>query len=315
MNLSHYKFDLPNELIAIKPSKRKLMVVGDSIRHMTIPDLLKFDIDLVVYNDSKVVPSVLNGKRVAKNGDTPVEVILLKNLYGNVYDTITNPSNSIKVEDVIKISKKCSGEVIDRTTPRARTIAFNKDNMRSRAQVMVFKYSDYSKVNFSLNTVDGSIVATGNRLNKITMLKMKLQNTEFIPITAHLDLGSIRPILTDDLSRHNQDFEWIDIKNVEKINNSKNRLVMGTNVLRFLEGSIEIDGQVREQRGLHNSFIYYPHTSVFDYLLCQFHFPCSLQMITAAAFAGYERLMEAYRIGVEKGYTWGPWGDSVLFIK
>jgi S-adenosylmethionine:tRNA ribosyltransferase-isomerase len=170
---------------------------------------------------------------------------------------------------------------------------------------------------------EGAVVApsAGLHFSKILMKKMEIKGVNFAEITLHAGLGNFRNIEVEDLSKHKTDSEELIItqEEADKVNRTKEKgkkvCAVGTTVIKGLESSVAVAGYLKPYKGWTNIFIYPPHPFyIADCMVTNFHLPQSSIMMIAAAFAGYDFLMEAYREAIKEKYKFFTYGDAMLIL-
>jgi S-adenosylmethionine:tRNA ribosyltransferase-isomerase len=170
---------------------------------------------------------------------------------------------------------------------------------------------------------EGAVAAptAGLHFSRQLMKRLELKGIDFAEITLHVGLGNFRTIEVEDLTKHKIDSEevLIDEYNAGIINkakeNKKKIVSVGTTTMKALETAVSISGKVKPYKGWTNKFIFPPYDfSVADALITNLHLPQSPMMMMAAAFAGYEFLMESYKEAINEKYKFFTYGDAMLII-
>lgn len=349
MKLSQFKFDLPEELIAQFPSKHrdesKLLVVhkdSDKIEHLIFKDIINYfeAHDFFIFNDTKVFPARLFGSK-EKTG-AKIEVFLLRELNRDqhLWDVMVNPARKIRIGNKLYFgdNEELVAEVIDNTTSRGRTIRFLYDGpydefkelLNSIGETPIPEYLEreahpddeerYQNI-FAAN--EGAVVvpAAGLHFSRELLTRMRIKNIDYGFLTLHHSLGSYREIDVEDLTKHKIDSEemivtaeFCDMVNAAKDNGHK-ICAVGTSVLRAIETVISTDGHIKPRSGWTNKFIFPPYDFTLpDALVTNFHMSQSPLLMMAAAFGGYEKIMDAYQIAIKESYKFGAYGDALLII-
>ena len=153
------------------------------------------------------------------------------------------------------------------------------------------------------------------------MKRLELMGVDFAEITLHAGLGNFRDIEVEDLTKHKMDSEEMiiidsqaDIINKAKVN--KNKIcAVGTTSLKALETAVSITGMVKPYNGWTNKFIFPPYEfSVPNRMVSNFHLPYSTLLMMVSAFAGYNFLMDAYKVAIKENYKFGTYGDAMLIL-
>ena len=349
MKLSHFKFELPEELLAEYPAEHRdesrLMVLNrkeKTIEHKHFKDLINYfdEGDLMVLNNTKVFPARMFGEK-EKTG-ARIEVFLLRelNAESRLWDVLVDPARKIRIGNKLFFGDDESlvAEVIDNTTSRGRTLRFLYDGsyeefrkkLDELGETPLPKYikrevraEDEERYQTIYAKHEGAVAAptAGLHFSKHLMKRLEIKGIDFAEVTLHVGLGTFSAVEVEDLSKHKMDSEQAIIpdETVEIVNNaidSKRRVcAVGTTVMRAIESSVSSDSHLNTFNGWTNKFIFPPYEfSIANCMITNFHTPKSTLMMMAAAFAGYDFLMEAYEEAVKEGYKFYSYGDAMLII-
>ncbi|MDR1783226.1 MAG: tRNA preQ1(34) S-adenosylmethionine ribosyltransferase-isomerase QueA [Dysgonamonadaceae bacterium] len=349
MKLSKFKFNLPQDSIALYPEKNRdearLMVVhrnNGKIEHKIFKDILGYyaDKDLFVFNDTQVFPAKLIGNK-EKTG-AQIEVFLLRELNPELrlWDVLVDPARKIRIGNKLYFGEDDSmvAEVIDNTTSRGRTLRFLYDGAHEEFKKSLFSLGSMpipAYIQREANTEDleryqtiyarneGAVMApaAGMHFSRELLKRMEIKGIEFSYVTVHSGLGNFRDIDVEDLTKHKMDSEEMIINEeaVKQICKAKDEsrqvCSVGSSVLRALETAATTRGHIKDYSGWTNKFIFPPYDfTVASSLITNFHLPLSTMLIQTAAFAGYELLMQAYSIALKEGYRFGAYGDAMLIL-
>ena len=349
MKLSNFTYELPNNLLAEYPSDQrdesKLMVLdrkNKKIEHKTFKDLIDYfdDGDVFVLNNTKVFPARLMGNK-EKTGAS-IEVFLLRELSQEqrLWDVLVDPARKIRIGNKLYFGDDDSlvAEVIDNTTSRGRTLRFLYDgsyeDFRSKlidlGQTPLPKYIkrdeeelDKDRYQTIYAKHEGAVAAptAGLHFSKHLLKRLEIKGVDFAEMTLHVGLGTFSPVEVEDLSKHKMDSEQIEIpaaaaKKINQAKKEKRRIcAVGTTVMRTIESSVSSNAQLNAYEGWTNKFIFPPYDfSIANSMITNFHEPKSTLMMQAAAFAGYDFLMEAYKEAVKEEYKFSTYGDAMLII-
>ena len=326
MKLSDFDYHLPKHLIAQSPVEQrdnsKLMIVDGRIRHKmfyNLPDYLESG-DVVVLNDSMVVPARIIGK---KETGGRVEVLIIKNIDKN-YECLIKGKN-IRTGMKIIFSDEISGMVVGRTNHRF-IMAFNEEiNLHNIGEMPTPPYIkekllDQKRYNTIYAKSKGSIAAptAGLHFTKNLIRKIKDKGVKIAYITVHVGPGTFLPITAEKIEEHKMEEEYfrIDEENAEIINNAKRVVAVGTTVVRALESNC-VNGEIVSKEGMTGLFIYpgYKFKSKINYLLTNFHLPKSTLLLLVCAFAGKERTFKAYNEAIKNSYRFYSFGDAMMIMK
>ncbi|MDX1829380.1 MAG: tRNA preQ1(34) S-adenosylmethionine ribosyltransferase-isomerase QueA [Lutibacter sp.] len=349
MKLSHYKFDLPMELLAEYPAEHRdearLMVLNrkeQTIEHKLFKDLIDYfdEGDLMVLNNTKVFPARMYGEK-EKTG-ARIEVFLLRelNAESRLWDVLVDPARKIRIGNKLFFGDDESlvAEVIDNTTSRGRTLRFLYDGsyeefrkkLQELGETPLPKYikrevepSDEERYQTIYAKHEGAVAAptAGLHFSKHLMKRLEIKGIDFAEITLHVGLGTFSGVEVEDLSKHKMDSEKSLItpetaKIVNEAIDSKKRIcAVGTTVMRSLESAVSSDQHLNAFDGWTNKFIFSPYDfSIANCMITNFHTPKSTLMMMTAAFAGYDFLMKAYKEAIKEKYKFYSYGDAMLII-
>ncbi len=325
MEIEKYDYYLPRELIAQKPveprDNSRLMIVGRNIEHRHFYEIKEYldKGDILVFNNSRVIKARIHGKKVTGGR---VELLLL------------SPSESkflvrgknIKVGTEIIVGEY-SGKVVEKEEGIAKII-FQVPVMEIVEKYGVMPLPPYIKEKLD-NTeryqtvyasVDGSIAAptAGLHFTERLLNELREKGVKFAYITLHISYATFKEIGNEELEKNRLHREYYTIPEdtADLLNNVDGRIfAVGTTVIRALESST-VDGKLVPGFAETELFIREPYNFKFrtDGLITNFHIPRSSLLMLVTAYGGYERVMEAYRIAVEKKYRFYSFGDAMLLM-
>ncbi|MDH6311621.1 S-adenosylmethionine:tRNA ribosyltransferase-isomerase [Parabacteroides sp. PFB2-10] len=349
MKLSKFKFDLPQELIALHPTKNRdearMMVVhrkNGEFEHLNFKDMLAyFDAgDVFIFNNTKVFPARLYGNK-EKTG-ARIEVFLLRELNPELrlWDVLVDPARKIRIGNKLYFGEDDSmvAEVIDNTTSRGRTLRFlydgNHDDFKNSLYALgetpLPKYieraveaEDEERYQNIFATEEGAVVApaAGLHFSRELMKRLEIKDCKFAFLTVHSGLGNFRDIDVEDLTKHKMDSEQMNINKevvdiVNKgIDGGHHICAVGTSSMRAIETAVSTDGHLKEFEGWTNKFIFPPYDfKVADRMITNFHLPLSTLLMMTASFGGYDLIMQAYKEAIKEKYRFGAYGDAMLIV-
>ncbi len=349
MKLSHFKFNLPVELIAERPphgrDESKLMVVHKKtgkIEHRIFKDLLEYfeDGDVMVVNNTKVFPARLYGTK-EKTG-AQIEVFLLRELNreAKLWDVLVDPARKIRIGNKLYFGEDDNlvAEVIDNTTSRGRTLRFlfdgTYDEFKSTIESLgetplpkqikrAVEKEDKDRYQTVFAKREGAVAAptAGMHFSRELVKRMELKGVDFAEITLHAGLGNFRNVDVEDLSKHKMDSEEFLIQDntVQTVNKAKEAgrkvCAIGTTTMRAMESSVSIGGMLKPYEGWTNKFIYPPYDfSVANAMVSNFHLPQSTLMMMVGAYTGFDLLMKAYKLAIKEKYQFFTYGDAMLIL-
>lgn len=349
MKLSQFKFDLPKELIAQHPSdnrdESRLMVIhrdSGKIEHKVFKDVLGYfdEGDVMILNNTKVFPARLFGNK-EKTGAT-IEVFLLRELNRDslLWDVLVDPARKIRIGNKLYFgdNDELVAEVIDNTTSRGRTLRFLFDGTHEEFKQTVYKLgqtplpkyidrdpepddSERFQTIYAKHEGAVAVPTAGLHFSRQLLKRLELKGVDFAELTLHVGLGTFRPVEVEDLTKHKTDSEKVvipqetaDIVNDAK-DNKKKVCAVGTTVMRSIESSVSTYDRLNSFDGWTNRFIFPPYEfKIADTMITNFHTPESTLLMMAAAFGGYDLIMEAYQQAIKEKYRFFAYGDAMLIL-
>ncbi len=349
MKLSQFTFDLPLNLIAQNPTKKRedsrLMVVHrktGQIENRVFRDVMEYfdDKDVFAVNNTKVFPARMYGRK-EKTG-AKIEVFLLRELnkQNRLWDVIVDPARKIRVGNKLYFgdTEDLVAEVIDNTTSRGRTIRFLFEGSDEEFRHVLYnmgetplpKYikrkpdeEDRERYQTVFAKYEGAVAAptAGLHFSSELIKRLEIKGIRFAEVTLHTGLGTFRPIEVEDLSKHKMDAEYYKIdefacKTVNKAKEGGHRICsVGTTTMRALETSFTAQQLLKPSEGWTNIFVHPPYNfNIADSLITNFHLPKTSLLIMGCAFAGYDLIMEAYKKAIKDKYRFFSYGDAMLII-
>ncbi len=349
MKLSQFNFDLPQDRIAKEPTRWrdecKLMVLHKDtgeIEHRQFKNIIDYfgKGDNFVLNDTKVFPAKLYGKKEKTEADIVVFLLRELNKEQRLWDVVVDPARKIRIGNKLYFGEDDSmvAEVIDNTTSRGRTLRFLYDGPYEEFKQALFALGhtpvpewvkettdeadaeNYQTI-FAKNEGAVSAPAAGLHFSRELFNRMILKDIDTTFITVHMGIGHFRQVDVEDLSKHRMDCERMIISEeaAAKINATKrsgHKLVaVGVTVVRALETYVTTQHEVKANDLWTNKFIFPPYQfSIPDAYVSNFHLPESTMLMSVAAFGGYKNVMNAYKVALEEGYRFGPYGDAMLIL-
>lgn len=341
MKTSDFFYDLPKELIAQKPAEprdsSRLLVMDRNTGALTdsvfrnVGDFLRAG-DLLVVNDTRVIPARLYGHRLDKESVTEYEALLLKRLNLTDWECLTRPARKLVVGASLRFSDRLSGEVIGTGEGGVRTIRFSfdgvfEDVLGEAGTVPLPPYirekADLKRYNTVYSRVDGSAASptAGLHFTPELMESLKKRGVEFAEVLLHVGLGTFRPVKTEEITDHVMHSEYYELSpETEQIINKavkegRRVISVGTTSGRVLETASGPDGLVRAGKGDTSLFIYPGYAfKVVRGMITNFHLPESTLLMYVAAFAGLDNVLNMYRHAVESRYRFFSFGDATMLI-
>ena len=340
MKVSDFNYNLPEELIAQTPiAKRdesRLMVLNrcnETIEHKIFKDIMDYlkPGDVLIRNNTKVIPARIYGK---KDTGANVEFLLLKNIEGDIWESIVRPGNKLHVgTKVIFGDGILKAEILDILHGGTRKVKFEYDGIFNEIldQIGLMPLPPYIheelKEKDRYQTVyakfQGSAAAptAGLHFTEELLEKIKGKGIEIANVTLHVGIGTFRPVKVENIEEHHMHSEHFYIKkeDVEKINKEKKEgrrvIAVGTTSCRVLESIADENGLVKETEEDTSIFIYpgYKFKCV-DALITNFHLPESTLLMLVSALAGKDFIMGAYEDAVREKYRFFSFGDAMLIV-
>ena len=341
MTVEEFNYDLPEELIAQTPLKKRdtsrLLVLdketGD-IEHKHFYDIIDYleAGDTLVLNDTKVLPARLIGEK--EETKAVIEILLLKNIENDIWECLVKPARRIKVGTVVtfgngELKAKCIEELDEGirhfellydgilleilehlgTMPLPPYI-HEKLEDQSRYQTV------YAKEVGSAAAPTAGLHFTNELLDKIKEKGIKIEY-----ITLHVGLGTFRPVEVEDVTKHKMHSEFYEMskETADVLNKAKkeNRriIAVGTTTTRTLETIMNLYNEFKECSGWTDIFIYPGYEfKAIDSLITNFHLPKSTLVMLVSAFSSKENILNAYKEAVKEKYRFFSFGDA-MFIK
>ena len=343
-----FYYDLPEELIAqtpIEPRDHSRMMVlkkNGEIEHKHFYDVIDYlnEGDVLVINDSRVIPARIYGDKVRDEGifvsaPSKIETLLLKQIDGNKWEVLLRPAKKVKIGGKIDYNGILQATVCDVVEDGNRIVefSFDKEKYSSIYEVLDIigsmplppyitkKLEDKNRYQTVYARENGSSAAptAGLHFTKELLEKIKAKGIKIAPVMLHVGLGTFRPVKAEKITDHIMHAEYISVskESADIINNAKKNggriVAVGTTSCRTLESVALDDGTIQAISGNTGIFIYpgYKFKAV-DTLIPNFHVPESTLLMLISALAGKERIMDAYKIAVEEKYRFFSFGDSML---
>ena len=333
MRVDLFDFDLPAELIAQRPAvprdtARLLDVASDGLHDRAVRDLPRLlqAGDLLVFNDTKVIPARLLGTR-ASGGK--VEALLIRQQAADRWLAFARPGKRLKPDDALtfgalhgKVAAKHgdgSVEIVfDRGGPELRIAIESEGAVPLPPYIRdgVADARDRADYQTLFAKVDGSVAAptAGLHFTPELMAALDAAGIRTANVTLHVGAGTFQPVRVEDTDQHAMHAESGEVPQAtaDAIAAAKRVVSIGTTALRLLE-SVARDGPVRTWTGETDIFITPGFRfRVVDLLLTNFHLPRSTLFMLVSAFAGLERMQAAYAHAVERRYRFYSYGDCCL---
>lgn len=342
MKLSDFKYTVPEKMIAQYPTRRRgdsrMMVLereGQKIEDEQFKNILTYlkEGDCLVVNETKVFPARLTGIKDKTNAE--VEIFLLRELEKDLWEVLVRPARKVRVGNKLNIGGLINCEVVDNTVSGGRVVRFIYDTDFNEIIEKIGKVPLPPYIKREAENVDkeryqsifaqkrGAVAAptAGLHFDKKTVKKIENRGVRIVPVLLHVGLGTFRPIVVEDLTRHKMDSEYFEIseESARVINEMKANggrvIAIGTTVVRVLESVVTTDGRVKSDGGWTDKFIYPPYDfRVVDVLFTNFHMPASTLLMLVCAFGGRDLVFKAYRRAIRRKYRFFSYGDAMLIL-
>lgn len=339
MKRSDFYYDLPQELIAQTPleprdSSRLLAMnrnTGD-ITHGNFTDVLDYfrPGDCLILNNTKVLPARMYGKRT--DTGSVVEFLLLNQKSFDTWEVITGPGKKARVGHSFTFGDGILTADIIEVLPDGNRVAkfgfegnffevIDKVGEMPLPHYITEKLEDKNRYQTVYAKEEGSAAAptAGLHFTPELMQRISDKGIEIGYVTLHVGLGTFRPVKADDIKDHHMHSEHYHLpaETAELINRTKANggrvFAVGTTCCRTLESVATFRGEIREDDGWTDIFIYPGYEfKCIDCLITNFHLPESTLIMLVSAFCGYENTMNAYKLAVEEKYRFFSLGDSMM---
>jgi S-adenosylmethionine:tRNA ribosyltransferase-isomerase len=333
MRVDLFDFDLPQDLIAQRPaaprdSARLLDVAADGLHGRIVRDLpaLLQPGDLLVFNDTKVIPARLIGTRTSGG---KVEALLIRQQAADRWLAFARPGKRLRTGDTLTFGA-LAGKVAAKHADGSIEIAFDRSGPALMAAIEtagavplppyirdgIADARDRADYQTLFAKVDGSIAAptAGLHFTPELMASLDAAGVRTANVTLHVGAGTFQPVRVDDTDQHIMHSEWGEVSQAtaDAIASAKRVVSIGTTALRLLE-TVARDGPMRAWTGETDIFITpgFQFRAV-DVLLTNFHLPRSTLFMLVSAFAGLERMKAAYAHAVAERYRFYSYGDCCL---
>lgn len=342
MNLDDYDYNLPIEMIAQKPAetrdKARLMVLDiskDTISHRVFTDLygLFNKDDLLVINDTKVFPARLIGKKQETGGE--VEIFLLRRYEDGKWDALSRPAKRLKEGSLINFGDGLlQAEVIKKGLDGHVCVHFKSEYDIDTAVDMLGKTplppyikrepdeSDRERYQTVYAQKRGAVAAptAGLHFTEKILNELESRGVKKASVTLHVGIGTFRPLSGDEAKSDKLHSEYCSVlqftvrKVIECHKKGRRVIAVGTTTARALE-SASASGEIKSFEGWTEIFIKPPYTfRSVDSLITNFHLPRSSLLMMVCAFAGREKILNAYREAIKECYRFYSYGDAMLII-
>ena len=317
---------------------------NDTEEYLIFRDLVNYfdEGDTFIFNDTKVFPARLFGTK--EKTDAKIEVFLLRELNEELrlWDVLVEPARKIRIGNKLFFDEDgpMVAEVIDNTTSRGRTLRFLYDCPHDEFKKELFALGAAPLPRYIIDRRDatpedmenfqtiyakneGAVTApsSGLHFSREMLKRLEIRGVNFAFITVHCSLGNFEGIEVEDLTKHKMSSEQMIISaeacNIvnEAKQNGRNICAVGVSTARATETAVGTDGLLKEYDGWTNKFIFPPYEfGVANSMVANFYHPESTMLMSAAAFGGYDIVMEGYKLALKHEYKFGCYGDAMLIL-
>ena len=339
MRVADFDFDLPAERIALRPARprdsaRLLAVRGSAISDhdmLDLPDLLRPG-DVLVFNDTKVIPAQLEGRR----GEASIGATLHKREGPREWQAFLRNAKRARIGDGIDFGSGVSARVVDKAEDGSALLHFDGEEpvellleragrmplppyIASRRDVDERDRQDYQTM---FAREEGAVAAPTAALHFTPRLldALDARGIGRETLTLHVGAGTFLPVKSEEIEEHQMHAEWgrIDAATAERLNAARasGRLIaVGTTSLRLLESAADEQGTIHPFEGDTAIFITPGYRfRAIDGLLTNFHLPRSTLFMLVSALMGLDVMKAAYRHAIDAGYRFYSYGDGSLLL-
>jgi S-adenosylmethionine:tRNA ribosyltransferase-isomerase len=339
MKLADYDYNLPKELIAAKPlaqrSASRLLVLdraSSEISHQKFADIIEYikPGDLLVFNNSKVIPARLFAKKPTGG---QVEVLIERVLSEHKVLAHVRASKSPKPGTVLILDEGseliCQGRENDLFVLELQGVKTIWQVMDEVGHMPLPPYMERDEEEFDKERYQtvyaqpkGSVAAptAGLHFDQALLDKLKAKGVEFAYVTLHVGAGTFQPVRVENILEHKMHSEYIEVPaetvaKVEAVKKSGKRVIaVGTTSVRSLESAAQ-NGKLQAYSGETSIFIYPGYQfKVIDAMITNFHLPQSTLLMLVSAFAGVDAIRHAYSTAIAERYRFFSYGDSMLIV-
>ena len=341
MMVEEFDFDLPEELIAQTPLKKrdesKMLVLDKTtgeIEHRKFHDLVDLlnPGDVLVLNDTKVMPARLYG--IKEETDAAIEILMLKDIGDDTWECLTKPAKRVKLGTVISFgSGLLKARCVEEKDEGIRIFKLEYEGilyeiLDKLGEMPLPPYihekladKDRYQTVYAKNIGSAAAPTAGLHFTKELLEALKEKGVEIDYVTLHVGLGTFRPVSVDNINDHvmHSEFYQMSRETADRLTKAKSEgrriISVGTTSTRTLETIMSLYGEFRECSGWTNIFIYPGYEfKAIDALITNFHLPKSTLVMLVSALAGREHILNAYKEAIENKYRFFSFGDS-MFIK
>ncbi len=341
MKRTDFYYDLPQELIAqhhASPRDASRLMCFDRVTGETSDHIFR-DIegmlrpgDVLVVNDSKVIPARLLGQ---KSTGAAVELLLLKNMGENRWECLAKPGKRLKVGSEMSFGELLQATVVAEAEEGNRIVEFRHDPDKTIYEILdqiglmplphyiTAPLEDNNEYQTVYADESGSAAAptAGLHFTDELLGRIQAKGVALAKVTLHVGLGTFRPVKAENITDHHMHSEHFIVTKeaadtIARAKRDGGRVIAcGTTSCRTLESVASKYGEIVPCEENTDIFIYPGYTfKAIDGLITNFHLPESSLIMLVSAFAGYEHTMAAYRRAVEERYRFFSFGDAMFIV-
>ncbi len=345
MRVDLFDFDLPDENIALRPvsprDSAKMLVIDDKLTDHSVRELPSFlkSGDVLIFNNTKVIPTQLEGVRERDGATAKVSATLHTRLSSNSWLCFAKGAKKLKTGDRIQFGSHLDCSVLSKDDAGNIELQFDLSGadfdealmkvgsmplppyIAGKRQTDAQDMSDYQTM---YAKEEGAVAAPTAGLHFTPELTQAIEEKGITLkyVTLHVGPGTFLPVKAENTENHQMHSEWgiIDQSIVDAVNNAKQsggRLIcVGTTSLRLIESAASDDGSIQAWEGNTDIFITpgYRFKAV-DMLMTNFHLPKSTLFMLVSAFCGLETMQSAYAYAIKNAYRFYSYGDSSLLYR
>lgn len=339
MKVSEFDYKLPHELIAQEPindrQMSRLMVLDKAtgaVEHKIFKDIVGYinEGDCLVLNNTRVIPARLLGTKEGSGGK--IEFVILKQVDGDIWEVILKPGKRAKPGARFEFGGGAlKAEIVEVIEEGNRLVRFEYDGVfeqiLDKVGIMPLppyitkRLEDSERYQTVYSKYRGSAAAptAGLHFTRELLAELQKKGVHIAYVTLHVGLGTFRPVKVENITEHkmHSEFYIINEEACSKINEAKNSghkvFAVGTTSCRVLETMGSQDGRISPGSGWTNIFIYPGYRfKMIDALITNFHLPESTLIMLVSAFAGKDKIMNAYDMAIKERYRFFSFGDAML---
>lgn len=348
MHILEFDYELPEELIAQRPSEKRensrMMVLNretHQIEHKNFFNIIDYldENCVLILNNTKVMPARLYGY---KDTGAKIEVFLLKKYDDqNRWEVLIRPSKRVRVGTIIKVSEELSVEVMMPLPDDGKWVVKMihegdlLEILHKVGNIPLPPYIERKMATEELRQLDferyqtvyakneGSVAAptAGLHFTEDILNQLKAKGVQIGYVTLDVGIGTFRPVKCENILDHQMDSEAFEIsqETADLINNAKAQgkkiVAVGTTTVRTLESAYKIFGEIKACKSASNLFIYPPYEfKVVDRLITNFHLPKSTLLMLVSALASRQFIFEGYAEAIKEKYRFYSYGDCMFIL-